>query len=104
LIHVSSDGTRREVINAGKELGFRHDVASLRGGDVEVNVRVVREFLSGALGAVHNVVCANAALTLLAAGRAATLLEGYELARASVSSGAANTVLERMVEVTQRPN
>ncbi len=104
LIHVSSDGTRREVINAGEELGFRHDVASLRGGDVEVNVRVVREFLSGALGAVHDVVCANAALTLLAAGRAATLLEGYELARASVSSGAASTVLERMVEVTQRPD
>jgi anthranilate phosphoribosyltransferase len=97
---ISADGRARERIDAGAELGMRHDAASLRGGNVACNVEVARAFLEGRQGPVFDVVCANAALALMVAGRAATLTQGFELASASVVGGHAATALERLVAVS----
>jgi anthranilate phosphoribosyltransferase len=51
-------------------------------------------------GAVFDVVCANAALALIVAGRATTLNEGFELASSSVREGQAALALERLVELS----
>jgi anthranilate phosphoribosyltransferase len=79
---------------------MRHDAASLRGGNVACNVEVARAFLEGRQGPVFDVVCANAAIALMVAGRAATLTQGFELASASVVGGHAATALERLVAVS----
>jgi anthranilate phosphoribosyltransferase len=97
---VTPDGERVERLDAGEELGVRHEASSVRGGDIAENVRVVHSFLDGALGAVFDVVCANAALALIVAGRARTLSEGFDLARASVIEGRAARALERLVAVS----
>jgi anthranilate phosphoribosyltransferase len=97
---ISADGRARERIDAGAELGIHHEAASLRGGDVVCNVEVTRAFLEGRKGPVFDVVCANAALALMVAGRATTLTQGFELASASVLSGSAATALERLVAVS----
>ena len=79
---------------------MRNCAAAIRGGDTEENVAVVRRFLEGTPGPVMDVVCANAALALMVAGRATSLEDGFTQAFESVVSGHAATALERLVEVT----
>lgn len=97
---ISPDGVEIERLDAAGELGRRHDVAAIRGGDTEHNLAVVRAFLEGRPGPVFDVVCANAALALMVAGRAETLSEGFELASKSVLNGDAGVALERLVEIS----
>jgi anthranilate phosphoribosyltransferase len=87
-------------VDAGAELGRHHDAASIRGGDTSHNVNVVRNFLEGKQGSVFDVVCANAALALIVAGRATSLTQGFALASASVVEGHAELALERLVAIS----
>ncbi len=100
LEFVTREGRTRERIDAGDEVGVHHNVANIRGGDVDVNVAVTRAFLAGERGAVFDTVCANAALALMVAGRATSLTDGFELACVSVLDGRAAHVLERLVAVS----
>ncbi len=61
---------------------------------------MVHQFLEGEQGPVFDVVCANAALALMVAGRAETLTEGFELASSSVIAGRAGEALERLVAIS----
>jgi anthranilate phosphoribosyltransferase len=61
----------------------------LRGGDRGHNVEIANAILGGARGAQRDIVLANAAAALVAAGHAATFLEGVALAVVSIDSGAA---------------
>ena len=97
---VTPDSIRTERLDASGELGLFHDVASIRGGDVAHNVKVVRAFLEGREDPIFDVACANAALALRVAGLATTLTDGFDLARASVLEGRANTSLERLVSIS----
>jgi anthranilate phosphoribosyltransferase len=87
-------------VDAGEELGRHHDAASIRGGDTSHNVQVVRDFLEGKQGPVFDVVCANAALALIVAGRATSLSQGFAFASASVVEGHAELALERLVAIS----
>jgi anthranilate phosphoribosyltransferase len=97
---ISAHGSEIQRLDAGAVLGLHHDVVSLRGGDTAHNVEVVRGFLDARPGAVFDVVCANAALALIVAGRATTLNEGFELASSSVREGQAALALERLIELS----
>ena len=100
-LHFITPGARSsERVDAGELLGRRHEVASIRGGDVAHNVAVVRSFLDGEQGSVFDVVCANAALALMVAGHANSLNEGFDLASASVLNGRAGVALERLVALS----
>jgi anthranilate phosphoribosyltransferase len=97
---ISPDGVSVQRLDAAGELERRHDVASIRGGDITHNVAVVRDFLDARPGAVFDVACANAALALMVAGRCSTLREGFELASESVMNGRARTALDQLVAVS----
>lgn len=97
---VTGEGVDFSVIDAGALLGLHHDVSTIRGGETPENVAVVRAFLAGTPGPVMDVVCANAGLALIVAGRATTLEEGFLSARESVMEGRAHVALERLVEVS----
>jgi anthranilate phosphoribosyltransferase len=97
LHFVSPEGRRIERVDAAVELDLHHDAASIRGGDVAHNAAVVRSFLEGERGPVFDVVCANAALALMVAGRVSTLGEGFAVASASVTEGHAATALAKLV-------
>jgi anthranilate phosphoribosyltransferase len=97
---VTPEGHRVERVDASEQLGVRRDASSIRGGDTADNVRVVHSFLAGETGAVFDVVCANAALALIVAGRATSLRDGFDQARASVTEGRAARALERLVAVS----
>ncbi len=100
LISVTPEGVSLSELDAGLDLGRRHNVSELRGGDTRDNVAVVRSFLGGAEGPVMDVACANAALALMVAGRALNLDDGFRQAHDSVVSGRAGEALERLVAVS----
>jgi anthranilate phosphoribosyltransferase len=61
----------------------------LKGGDKQRNLEIANAVLNGERGAPRDIVIANAAAALVAAGRVETFLEGAAFAAMSVDSGAA---------------
>ena len=97
---VTPEGIVLDRVDAGKELGRPHAASELRGGNTEHNVAIVRKLLEGAPGPVFDVVCANAALGLMVAGRVETIRDGFELASDGVLSGRAAIALEQLIRIS----
>jgi anthranilate phosphoribosyltransferase len=70
---------------------------ALRGGSPEQNAAAIRSIFGGAEGAGRDAILLNAAGAIAAAGHAADLREGLELAREAVDSGAAAARLDELV-------
>jgi anthranilate phosphoribosyltransferase len=100
LRFISPEGRTSQRVDAGAELGMHHSAESIRGGDVDFNVRAVHSFLEGRQGPVFEVACANAALALMVSGKATSLPQGFALASSSVVEGHAALALERLVAVS----
>jgi anthranilate phosphoribosyltransferase len=79
----------------------RAPISAISGGDPAHNAELVRAILAGESGPRRDVVIANAAAALVAAGRAVDFLEGARLAAQSIDSGAALKKLNRLI--TFRP-
>ena len=60
----------------------------------------IRAILIGERGPRRDIVVANAAAAIVAAGRAADFLEGAQLAAASIDSGAASKKLDALISFT----
>jgi anthranilate phosphoribosyltransferase len=73
---------------------------ALAGGGAPMNAEITREILAGNDGARRKVVVLNAALAIVAGGKAETLREGIRTAEECIDSGAARKKLEALVEVT----
>lgn len=73
---------------------------ALKGGDGAHNAIALQAVLDGAENAYRDISLANAAASLMIAGRAKDLAEGMALARQSLSSGAAKTALQRLISVS----
>jgi anthranilate phosphoribosyltransferase len=73
---------------------------SLRGADAEHNASALKDVLDNKPGAYRDVAVMNAAAALVVAGATKTLQEGAELARKSLSSGAARARLDKLVAVS----
>lgn len=78
----------------------RVDLQALKGGDGAVNAAALKDVLSGARNAYRDICLANAAAALIIAGKAGDLVEGMTMARASLDSGAAGRVLDKLVETS----
>jgi anthranilate phosphoribosyltransferase len=72
----------------------------LKGGGRERNAAIARAILSGERGPRRDIVIANAAAGLVAAGQAVTFLEGAALAAVSLDTGAACAKLEALAKFT----
>ena len=103
VVELAEDGDlhRYELDPAAHGLP-RSQPADLRGGDVETNVGVTREVLTGKPGPHRDIVVLNAAAGLLVAGRAGDLGEGLSLAAAAIDDGRAAHALDLLVEVSNR--
>lgn len=87
-------------MDAGGELHRSHAVDTIRGGDLTHNVEVVRNFLAGTQGPIFDVVCANAALGLVAGGHCTDLQAGFSEASTNVLNGNAAQALEKLVALS----
>ena len=73
---------------------------ALKGGDGAHNAVALQAVLDGAENAYRDISLANAAASLMIAGRAANLGEGMTLARQSLASGSAKAALQRLISVS----
>ena len=97
IFDVTPDGVMRRTVTVTDHGLAEVDSQVLQGGDGEANAALIVAIFEGAeTGARHDVVVLNAAASLLVAGRVSDLREGVEVARATIASGAARELLERL--------
>src|SRR5581483_5918313 len=100
MIEVA-DGRTEEIFVTPADVGLRRaDLAEIAGGTPEENAAIVRRVLAGEDSAARDVVLLNAGAAILVGGAAEDLAGGVERAREALDSGAAATVLERLVALT----
>lgn len=97
------DGSVREYEVDPAALGFAlGTLDAIRGGDADTNGGILRDVLSGQLGAPRDVALLNAGAAFVAAGAAADLADGVARAKESVDSGAALAKLDALVTYSAR--
>ena len=96
------DGKITEFTVTPEDAGLpRHSFDAILGGTPAENGTAFRALLDGAGSAYRDAVLLNAAAALLVAGRVNALVEGVELARESIDSGAARAKVRALAELTQ---
>lgn len=98
------DGWFKTYTIAPEDFGFeRCTKEDLKGGTPEENAKITREILGGAKGHKRNAVLMNAGAALCIGGKAETIKDGIALAADIIDSGKALEVLDRLIEVSNRP-
>jgi len=102
-VEVNGDELRSYTIEPS-ELGLPEGGAAVDGGTPEQNAAVTRAILApgGSAAPGAELALANAGAAIYVAGAAETLAGGVELARGALDGGAAQSVLERYVEASNR--
>lgn len=75
-------------------------LADIKGGDGAVNAAALRAVLGGARNAYRDIALANAAASLVIAGKAETLRDGMRIATDALDSGRTAAALEALVAVS----
>lgn len=101
VAEVTSEGVVLDRIKP-EDLGIRRCTpGELRGGNAAENAAIIRAVLGGELGPRRDIVLLNAAYGLLAAGKAASPLQGLSMAAEAIDSGNAKAKLNKLVEFTK---
>jgi len=74
---------------------------ALAGGDASTNAEITKAVLSGEEGARRRIVVLNAALAIVAGGKAQSIAEGIKVAEACIDSGAAIRKLQALIEMSR---
>jgi anthranilate phosphoribosyltransferase len=86
---------------APEDVGIaRSSATDLKGGDAAHNAEALRGVLEGKRNAFRDAAVMTAAAALLVAGKARNLKEGTAEAQKSIDGGAARTVLEKLVKIS----
>jgi anthranilate phosphoribosyltransferase len=97
------DGHIHTYMVSPEDFGLkRSSLSDLRGGSAAENAEIIKRILDGEEGPKRDVVIMNAALAVVAGGKAHNFQEGATLAAHSIDSGAAIEKLYRLVEFSQR--
>lgn len=101
------DSAVRSYTVVPEDFGLRRaPLEAIRGGDAKHNAEVIHKILGGAEihhehGPRRDIVLANSAAALVAAGRATDFLDGVRVAQESIDSGAACAKLDALVAFSQ---
>ncbi|AUX76322.1 MULTISPECIES: anthranilate phosphoribosyltransferase [Sinorhizobium] len=95
------DGKIRSFELTPDDFGLaRTTLDALKGGDGAHNAAALQAVLDGEENAYRDISLANAAASLMIAGRAKNLAEGMAIARDALASGGAKTALQRLITVS----
>ena len=98
------DGWYRSFVIKPEDFGFeRCSRDDLKGGTPEENAAITRAILSGEKGPKRDAVLLNAGASLYIGGKADTMDDGIKLAAEILDSKKALDTLEKMIEVSNRP-
>jgi anthranilate phosphoribosyltransferase len=101
LVAEVRDGSVRRFTVTPEEFGVsRAQIESVRGGTAQENAATIRDIFAGKAGPQCDIVIANAAAALVAAGVAQNFGDGAQLAGAALASGAAREKLEALAAFT----
>jgi anthranilate phosphoribosyltransferase len=103
LIAEVKGGEIRRLTVTPEDFGImRAPLEAVRGGTPTENAATIRSIFSGRSGPHRDIVIANAAAALVAAGAAQNFRDGAELAAAALDSGAAKENLAALVKFAQQ--
>ncbi len=93
------EGTVKSYEIRAGDLGLQlASVESLRGGDVNQNVEILRSVLDAKKGPARDISLLNSGAALFVSGKAGSIKEGIALSREAVDSGAAKRKLNDWIE------
>jgi anthranilate phosphoribosyltransferase len=100
VVEVNGDGIERYTIEPG-DVGLRRSAhEGVGGGTPRANAATTRAILAGRPGPPRDLAVINAGTAIYAAGRAASLPAGVELAQEAIDDGAAQAALDRYVSLS----
>jgi anthranilate phosphoribosyltransferase len=103
MIEVRDGGTEEHFVEPG-DFGLQEaDLDEVAGGAPEENAAAARAVLGGESGPRRDIVLLNAGAAIYVGGKAETLAGGVEKAASTIDSGAAETLLERLIAATAAP-
>lgn len=98
------DGWFRTTTITPEDFGFKTcSKDELVGGTPEENAQITKNILNGAKGPKREAVLLNAGASLYIAGKAPSMKEGVKLAAEIIDSSKAMETLNKMIEVSNRP-
>ncbi len=101
IVYELRDGNiSRFEIDAADFGIVRSTLADVRGGDAQENLAIMNKVFAGGRGAVRDIVSFNAGCALFVARHVASVADGIDVARATIDSGAAATMLSKVVAVS----
>jgi anthranilate phosphoribosyltransferase len=103
VIEVAGGRTAEWFVKPGQYGLAPLELAEIAGGTPDENAAVTRAVLGGEAGPHRDIVLLNAAAAIYVGGLAADLEEGVAKAGASIDSGAAADVLDRLIAATVSP-
>ncbi len=99
-----NDGWFRTTTITPEDFGFTTcSKEELVGGNPEENAQITRDILNGAKGPKRDAVLLNAGASLYIGGKASSMEEGVKLAAELIDSGKAMETLNKLTEVSNRP-
>ena len=100
-----NDGWYKTYTITPEDFGFnRCDKEELKGGTPEENAKITLGILNGDKGAKRDAVLLNAGASLYIGGKADSFKDGVKLAAELIDSGKALEVLNKFIEVSNRPD
>lgn len=104
VIEVAAGQVRERYVVEPQTCGVAvHELEALSGGGPAENASITRKVLAGVRGGPRDAVLVNAGAALYIAGRAPSIKEGVDVARACIDSGRAARILETLVDFTNKP-
>ena len=99
-----NNGWYRTNVITPEDFGFtRCTKDELKGGTPEENAEITRAILRGEKGPMREAVLMNAGASLYIGGKAESMKEGVALAAEIIDSGKAMETLQKLIEVSNRP-
>ena len=103
MVFEIRDAAITKAVWTPEDFGLRRATLSeLTGGDRGANAEIAREILAGKSGARRDLVLANAAAGLMAAGLAASPRKGVRMAADAIDSGRASEKLRQLVSASHQ--
>ncbi len=102
--HVAElkDGAMARFEVSPEDAGLpRHPIEAIQGGAPDHNASAIMGLLQGQKSAYRDIVCLNAAASLVVADKAPDLKTGAAMAAEAIDAGAAKRALEGLVAITQ---
>jgi anthranilate phosphoribosyltransferase len=101
IVYELRDGNISRFEIDAAEFGIaRSALADIRGGDASDNLAIMNALFGGQTGAVRDIVTFNAGCALFVAKHVGSVADGIDLARATIDSGAAASMLASVVAVS----